>query len=335
MQKVLGIVLALSLVCITALGGVAYYDTRAKLTAEQNKVAAISTDVDAISSALSDMQQSLSDFSQNVIDGLTELADAINSLDSISTALNTYVTSLQSSLSEADERIDLLQENISDISKNIDTLSRDLRNLGSQQGTVADIVAKLEPSVVRINCMGLDFLSGGSGVIVHADGYVLTNYHVIEDAIIVTVALHNDVYLMALVVATDAARDLAVLKIVSSRSDFPAATLGSSAATNVGDQVIAMGFPLLFDAELVGQATVTMGIISAKRAFYGHTWLQTDTAINHGNSGGPLINFRGEVIGINTLRFIVDDDGYPIANIGFAVPIDDAIDLITSVAGPL
>src|SRR5688572_2793356 len=151
----------------------------------------------------------------------------------------------------------------------------------------------------------------GSGVIVSKDGYILTNNHVVTRndmrtvADRVTVRLLNGRQYIARVVGTDPTTDVAVLKIEG--SDFPFAVLGDDNRSRVGEWVLAIGNPLGFDH------TVTAGIISAKgrggqflpgisaNNQYGiFDFIQTDAAINRGNSGGPLINSRGEVIGINT-----------------------------------
>jgi serine protease Do len=155
----------------------------------------------------------------------------------------------------------------------------------------------------------------GSGVIVTADGYILTNHHVIDGADRVRVELKDRRTFDAKVVGSDAPSDLAVLKIEG--TNLPTVPLGDSEAVNVGDVVLALGNPLG-----VGQ-TVTMGIISAKGRATGlgdgsfEDFLQTDAPINSGNSGGALINTRGELIGINSQ--ILSPSGGNIG-IGFSIP---------------
>jgi len=143
----------------------------------------------------------------------------------------------------------------------------------------------------------------GSGVVVDKAGYILTNNHVVEKATRVTVKFNGDpAEYDAKVIGTDAATDVAVLKV--DRSNLVAARIGNSDGVQVGDWAVAIGSPFGF------QATVTAGIISAKsRDIPGDSamnsgfqhFLQTDAAINPGNSGGPLLNINGEVIGINTM----------------------------------
>jgi serine protease Do len=156
----------------------------------------------------------------------------------------------------------------------------------------------------------------GSGVITRADGYVLTNNHVVDGATTVEVTLADGRSFTATVVGTDPESDLAVIHIDA--SDLPAARIGDSDALSPGDWVVAVGNPFGLDH------TVTAGIVSAKgRADVGvstyEDFIQTDAAINPGNSGGPLVNLAGEVVGINTaIRSATGgSDG-----IGFAIPIN-------------
>ncbi|MEY4180079.1 MAG: hypothetical protein RLY70_3653 [Planctomycetota bacterium] len=159
----------------------------------------------------------------------------------------------------------------------------------------------------------------GSGVIVSADGLILTNNHVVAGADEVTVTTSDSRQLRAKIVGTDRATDVAVLKVDA--KDLVAAPLGNSDSLEVGDWVMAIGSPLGFNQ------TVTAGIISAMGRQVGVTnggyedFLQTDAAINPGNSGGPLVNLKGEVIGINTA--IASRSG-GFSGIGFAIPVNMA-----------
>src|SRR5579884_3264438 len=155
----------------------------------------------------------------------------------------------------------------------------------------------------------------GSGVIVTGDGYILTNNHVVENATDIKVSMQGRENIPAKLVGADAPSDVAVVKI--DQKNLPTLQLGNSDHSRVGDVVLAIGNPLG-----IGQ-TATMGIISAKgRSLQGQIeqvedFIQTDAAINQGNSGGALINTRGELIGINTA--IVGGTGGNIG-IGFAIP---------------
>ena len=158
----------------------------------------------------------------------------------------------------------------------------------------------------------------GSGFIVNSKGYILTNNHVIEDASRIIVGLQSGEKYRGVVVGFDTETDVAVLKIDAPR-DLPSVTLGDSNAAQVGDWVLAVGSPFGLDQ------TVTAGIISKKErespspsAF--QRFLQTDAAINRGNSGGPLVNMRGEVIGMNS-QIATSTGDYN--GIGFALPANE------------
>jgi serine protease Do len=153
----------------------------------------------------------------------------------------------------------------------------------------------------------------GSGFVISADGYILTNNHVVEDASELRVALADGEELVAELVGADPEIDVALIK-VEPPSPLPVLALGSAEALRVGDWVVAIGNPLDYDH------TVTAGIVSAKGRVLNATtyddFIQTDASINPGNSGGPLLNISGEVVGINTA---VSRFGQGIA---FSVPID-------------
>ncbi|MBE6933939.1 MAG: trypsin-like serine protease [Ruminococcaceae bacterium] len=203
---------------------------------------------------------------------------------------------------------------------------------GTTNGDPAKVYAQNKASVVAISNQGIttnifgqvaETASSGSGFIISADGYIVTNYHVIEDAKTLTVITIDQQEYDATVVGFDESNDFALLKI--NATDLPDVKLGSSANLIEGDQVAAIGNPL---GELTN--TLTVGVISAKDRDVetGNSvinMLQTDSAINPGNSGGPLFNMNGEVVGITTAKVAGDD----IEGLNFAIPIDDVKDLIT------
>jgi len=160
----------------------------------------------------------------------------------------------------------------------------------------------------------------GSGFIISADGYVLTNAHVVDGSDEVIVKLNDRREYRAKVVGSDKRTDVALIKIEA--RDLPVVRLGSSSELRVGEWVVAIGAPFGFEN------SVTAGIVSAKaRALGGDTpvsFLQTDVAVNPGNSGGPLFNLNGEVVGINSQIFS-RSGGYQ--GISFAIPIDVAINV--------
>lgn len=199
------------------------------------------------------------------------------------------------------------------------------------EGSIADVVTKVSESVVSIvtsvtarSYFGQSYTSSaaGTGIIVSSDGYILTNKHVIEGASSIQVVLADGTtYKDVEVAAVDSLNDVAFLKI-KDVSGLTAATLGNSKTITVGQQVVAIGNAL---GEY--QNTVTSGVISGTGRTLTATdstgttaetlsdMIQTDAAINSGNSGGPLINAAGEVIGINTAN------SYSAENMGFAIPI--------------
>lgn len=183
-------------------------------------------------------------------------------------------------------------------------------------------VVNIEAYATNTNARGLQRLQdgeennpkGGSGIILDSAGYVLTNWHVVEDTNKITVRLLDDTRIRAEVVGVDRTTDLALLKVDTHRS-LPSAVLGNSDDVRPGEWVVAIGNPSGLSH------TVTVGVVSAiGRSFFGNSalssYIQTDAAINPGNSGGPLMNIRGEVIGVNTL--ILSDR----QNLGFSVPIN-------------
>jgi S1-C subfamily serine protease len=212
---------------------------------------------------------------------------------------------------------------------------------------VAQVVATTLPAVVNVTT---DILSPsgqtgqgvGSGFIVRSDGIVVTNCHVVEGGTKITVSTSakNPQSYDARVIGGDCEHDLAVLKIDG--NDLPTVPLGSSSALVLGQRVVAIGYALALE----GGPTVTDGIVSSLDRVvqvqdpnctvcknFSRTYsnvIQTDAAINHGNSGGPLLNMQGQVVGINSAG---DDNAQ---NIGFAIAIDAAKDTIDhAIASPL
>jgi len=167
--------------------------------------------------------------------------------------------------------------------------------LDAYSQAVIAVVERVSPSVVNVR----RGRSGGSGVIVAPDGYALTNAHVVDGAREVAVTLDNGAELTAAVVGSDSATDLAVIRILG--SGFPAAELAETESLRVGQLVIAIGDPLGF------HSTVTTGVVSALGRSLSardgrliENVIQTDAALNPGNSGGPLVDTHAKVVGINT-----------------------------------
>lgn len=221
----------------------------------------------------------------------------------------------------------------------IEDINDKLVSLGAYSDTAIGVASKVQPSIVGIE---VEFsvnsifsrnpsstTARGSGVIISSDGYILTNNHIISSgssnsafyelgkANKVIVSLYNDdTEYEAKIIGTDEQTDLAVIKI--DKNDLTAAELGDSDSVQVGEFSMAVGNPLGL------KSTVTAGIISAvKREVTdsdGNTYtaIQTDAAINSGNSGGALVNSKGQVIGINTLKV----SGTGVEGVGFAIPIN-------------
>jgi serine protease Do len=225
------------------------------------------------------------------------------------------------------------------------------RPLITDRYTLADAVAQVEPAVVNIDTIGKSpaetekgsfedrwlrrFFGGprgrrpesaprgvASGVIISPDGHVLTNHHVIEDAERIRVTLPDQRHFEGTVIGSDADSDLAIVKI--NGQGLPTARLGDSSRLRKGEWVVAIGNPLGFES------TVTVGVVSAVRrgtfTVEGkrlHSVIQTDAAINQGNSGGALVDLDGRLVGINTAIVSTPLSGGSIG-IGFAIPVNDA-----------
>ncbi len=203
--------------------------------------------------------------------------------------------------------------------------------------STADIAAKASPSVVEINVTGTETYYGmfggtyqteaaGSGVIISADGYIITNNHVVEDGSDYKVVTSDGTEYTASLVATDSKSDIAVLKVDA--TDLTPATIGDSDKIQVGDKAVVIGNPL---GTLGG--TVTDGIISATNRQItinneSMNLIQTNAAINSGNSGGGLFDSQGRLIGIvNAKDSGTTSSGTTIEGLGFAIPINEAMDV--------
>lgn len=197
--------------------------------------------------------------------------------------------------------------------------------IGEYHLAVVNAVDKSTPSVVGISNFGIVFdfwgqsrlqeRATGSGVIIGEDGYIVTNYHVIENARELFVTLGSGEELPATIIGADPPTDLAVIKV--DKVDLPAAEFADSDNIHVGEPAIAIGNPLGLDF----QQSVTLGVVSARErsiTIQGQkfNFIQTDAAINDGNSGGALVNIHGKVIGINTAKIKITG----VEGMGFAIP---------------
>ena len=203
--------------------------------------------------------------------------------------------------------------------------------------TPSEVYASTVNSVVSINCSAVstnifgqqtESASSGSGFIYTADGYIVTNQHVVANASSINVTLYNGDTYPATLVGSDSDYDVAVLKIDA--KDLPAVTLGSSTDVNVGDTVLAIGNPL-------GELTFSMsqGIVSCVNRAINvdgtpFNMIQVDCSINPGNSGGPLMNLYGEVVGIVSAKYS-SYANTTVEGLGFAIPINDVQSIIKDI----
>jgi len=227
--------------------------------------------------------------------------------------------------------------------------------LDSRQNAITRAIQKVSPAIASINVVQLReyrtnslfddpffrnlfpyelhrerVKSTGSGVVISPDGYVITNHHVIENALEIVVTLPGGKEYNADIIGSDKLTDLALLKLDG--SNFPFAEVGDSDNLIIGEWAIALGNPFgLFDVN--DEPTATAGIVSAVDMDFGtmestgrvyQDMIQTDAAINPGNSGGPLLNSLGEVIAINTFIFSGSNNSEGSIGIGFAIPINKA-----------
>ena len=243
-----------------------------------------------------------------------------------------------------EQRMDQVQENFADQLRDLQNQVNKLtpQSTGvSVSGTVAagdaltasQVYARNVHSVVLIESTIVSEVMGqtatgvasGSGFIMSGDGYVVTNFHVVEGATSVNVVLYDGKSLPAQLVGYDSTNDIALLKVEA--NGLSPVVLGSSDDLIVGDQVVAIGNPL---GELT--STLTVGYVSAKERTVSTdgtvmNMIQTDAAINSGNSGGPLFNMKGEVVGITTAKYSgSSSSGASIEGIGFAIPMDDVLE---------
>ena len=186
----------------------------------------------------------------------------------------------------------------------------------SNEGTVTNIFGQVSATA-----------SSGSGMILSSDGYILTNNHVVEGAEHLTVTMTNGEEYEATLIGSDADNDVALIKIDA--KDLPTVSIGDSGDIQVGEQVCAIGNPL---GELTN--TLTVGYISALDREINEdetpiNMFQTDCAINSGNSGGPIFDMNGNVVGITTAKYSsYSSSGAAIEGIGFCIPINDAMDIV-------
>ena len=252
--------------------------------------------------------------------------------------VNSYWQNRNSSLTQSvDEKLAVLRQELEQKKPNNGGNSNSGTPGPSVEGglTPAQVYARNVDSVVALECtvtqdyfgQTVSGVTSGSGFVMTADGYIVSNYHVVADAKTIKVTFNNGTQMSAAYVGGDEANDIALIKVDA--KDLQCVQIGSSDALIVGDQVAAVGNPL---GELA--STLTVGYVSAKDRIVATdgtqiNMLQTDAAINPGNSGGPLFNMLGQVIGITTAKYSgLTNSGATIEGIGFAIPMDDVYDML-------
>ena len=235
----------------------------------------------------------------------------------------------QNKLAAMQEQIDVLEPSAGAVSGGVSQPQTDAMTPGQVYSANVDSVVMIYSQVSAAGAFGQQSsgYSTGSGFILSEDGYVVTNYHVVEGASQISFITTDEKNHEAQLVGYDKTNDIALLK--AEATGLRAAKIGSSDALQVGDQVVAIGNPL---GELT--STLTVGYISAKERVVATdgtsiNMMQTDAAINSGNSGGPLFNMSGEVVGITTAKYSgTSSSGATIEGIGFAIPMDDVVDML-------
>ena len=208
----------------------------------------------------------------------------------------------------------------SDVTMDLHTAPQALENVPQTGGlSLQEIYERNIPSVVSVSCTLSSGTTSGTGVILSGQGYIVTNAHVIDGALAIRVLLTDGRELDAHLVGTDRVSDLAVLRIQA--EGILGAQFGDSETLRVGDTVVAIGDPLGVDL----RGTMTDGIVSAINrdvTINGRTMnlIQTNAALNSGNSGGPLINCFGQVVGINTMKISAFTNQAGVEGLGFAIP---------------
>lgn len=258
----------------------------------------------------------------------------------ISGSVSTYYLSSKEKKTEtaAAAKINTAADSTVENSSNSTSTTKTASNISATELSVPDVVSKVASAIVGISISTDGGTGYGSGIIISEDGYILTNYHVISSASTIKVDFTNGKSSNAKVVNYDSSLDVAVIK-VTDKSNIPAvAELGDSSKLRVGDTAIAIGSPL--GKQL--QNSVTVGVISAldrdiEMDNESQKLIQTDAAINSGNSGGALVNTKGQVIGINVAKIgsTSQFSSTSVEGLGFAIPINQVKPKINDLLKPL
>ena len=308
--------LVLVLIISLIINGTFYFQSNSKISDIRAQVTNLQTSISDISTIQNDVNASKSSIS-NLQGDMTAVKSNISTLQSDETKVKGDISALQSDDAKVKGDISTLQSTVSQLSSAVQ----------ASNASFTDTIKKIEPTVVRVDTN----LGSGSGIIVRANGYILTNQHVIDQATSIQVTLMSGDIISATVEASNINLDVAVLKLNSNRTDFPVAAIGSSSDVVVGEDVLTAGFPL--GTDLPGPVTFTRGIISAKRydPDIGLNYIQIDAAINPGNSGGGLFNLNGKLVGIPS--YGIEPAMIDAEDLNLAIPMEIALPLIQIAAG--
>ncbi|MBI4441613.1 trypsin-like peptidase domain-containing protein [Candidatus Woesearchaeota archaeon] len=289
-------------VLFVALVGYGYYQTQQLSLHQENMHLALTDRMDTLAAQ---QRQETKDLATSIAQDISTLHKDVDRL----------TTSLEKVKKESRESVQSLTGQLQSLEveskQKLGELEKQLLDVNVKTESFAGIIDKTIKAVVSISTdVGV-----GSGAIIDETGYIVTNRHVIEGATRGSVKTYDGGKHAVRIVAKSAGRDLAVLKI---EGTYPTLRLGRTAALALGDHVIALGSPAGLEF------TVTEGIVSARRTIEGIEYIQTDLSLNPGNSGGPLVNTRGEIVGINTIKL----RGYE--GLGFAQVSEDVADFVST-----
>jgi S1-C subfamily serine protease len=299
----------------------------------ENSVISIEQDISALQDDVVKLgQESVDDEIAALFSSLSELSNTLSAqqttLAGLADQLGKFQENLEgnnSAIASIQDEVRSLENSVTELQSQVIGLHENIALLQAHDQALKAAVEKVKPSVVMIQTLIPDVgYASGTGFVVDTRGYIVTNYHVIEDGTDITVFFNTGNSYGAYVVEADPQRDIAVIKLNTANTNFPIVILGSSSDSKIGEEVLAVGYPFIAEWPVF-----TRGIISGKARIFGFDWLQLDAAVNHGNSGGPLINIEGEVIGINTLGWV----DYDIEGFSMAIPIDEVKQFIQNAVG--
>ena len=325
MTNVTKVMMALIVCLVLGLGALTYlfFDMRKDFNDVSSQLGVAKASIEENISNIDKLNNELSHKDSEI----RSLNDTIDGLNSNVNELDSGIKDLSEDINRGSDRIDSIEELLDDTGNRIagsySELSQRLSDVSTSLSdtTTAYTNAYLKAcdSIVRITNQDHDYrVLGGSGVIATSDGYIFTCYHVVKGYRRIDIYMQDGREFTAKLVAGDDDRDIAVLKIKEEVSDLPAASFCSLDDILPGDLALALGYPAV--NFLKGPLTVTAGIVSCVREFEGCTWVQFDTTMNPGNSGGAIINQKGEVMGFGSFELVGYSREYE--NLCFAVPAD-------------